>query len=123
MKLKVLLGPLALALLAATTLSAQTVVSTLKYDSADPVATVQGYQTTLKIGAAAAQTISPTCVAKSGPGFITECTAPVPGPVPSGTQYTLTLANATGLAATTITQGQGPASPTNVVITITVTVP
>lgn len=100
--------------------AAQTVTQVMKWNHTEPVATVQGWVTFVKIGAAAAVQVTPSCVA-AGSG--TACVFPLPSVTPSGTVITLTEANGGPPSSGSATVPAGPSNPTNVTITITVTIP
>jgi hypothetical protein len=84
-----------------------------------PVATVNTYQTNLKINTGPNNAIAPTCVAA---GANTNCSFPVPSPIvlKTGDSITVTASLNGQSAATTLLVGPGPATPTTITITITI---
>lgn len=113
-----------LVLLFAASAAAQTVTRTLQYEFATtPLAEVNTYVTTLKIDAAAATQISPTCVAGTTPA--TSCSTPIT--LTSGTHtIVVTVFNTSGVSASgtlNYDPGSNPGTPINIKIVIKITVP
>lgn len=110
----------ALMLMLAASASAQTPTFKLQWDQSEALATVQGFQYTLKVDTQAATTATATCVTQ---GTGTRCTTPLPT-MGSGT-HTLQL-TAFGAGATVPADPlsvQAPSKASGMIITVTITIP
>lgn len=107
--------------LVAVTASAQTPSMKLQWDQSEPLATVQGFQYTLKVDTAPATVIPATCVAQ---GTGTRCTTPL-ATFPSGSTHTLVLTafNGFGSQASDPLTGVPPSKASGMTITVTITIP
>lgn len=114
-----LITALAFVLFAAS-LQAQTPTFKLQWDQSEPLATVQGFQYTLKVDTSTPTLLTPTCTVQ---GASTRCTAPLPAMATGSHTLQLTAFNGFGSTASDPLTGVAPSKASGMTITVIITIP